>query len=158
MVARFAQSTRQRVCHDHGTLRHARARYLPSMHDDVEIAELEEQLRQAQLAADVTTLDRLIDDDLLFAGPDGSLATKSQDLAAHRDGIVRFRSHQPEDLRVRRVGNDVAIASLRTRLVVDVAGQRAEGTYRYTRIWARENGAWRVVGGHVSAVASATPG
>jgi hypothetical protein len=26
------------------------------------------------------------------------------------------------------------------------------GTYRYTRIWARERDAWRVVGGHVSEV------
>ena len=26
------------------------------------------------------------------------------------------------------------------------------GTFRYTRVWAREQGTWRVAGGHVSAV------
>ena len=36
---------------------------------------------------------------------------------------------------------------------VEVAGNSVRGTYRYTRIWARDGKpGWRVVGGHVSAV------
>jgi ketosteroid isomerase-like protein len=126
---------------------------------DEEIAALEAELRAAQLAADVSALDRLIADRLLFTGPDGRLGTKAQDLEAHTSGVVRFRSHEPEELRVRRVGKNVAIAALRTRLAVEVAGTITRATYRYTRIWAREKGGpWRVVGGHVSEVPShATP-
>ncbi len=71
---------------------------------DPEIVELEGRLRAAQLAADVAALDALIAEDLLFVGPDGRLATKSQDLEAHATGVVRFREHVPEELRVRRVG------------------------------------------------------
>ena len=120
---------------------------------DPEIVELETRLRAAQLAADVAALDELIGEDLLFVGPNGQLATKAQDLDAHATGVVRFREHVPEELRVRRVGSRVAITSLRTRLVVDVAGVLDRGTYHYTRVWARdEGGDWRVVGGHVSAV------
>jgi ketosteroid isomerase-like protein len=120
---------------------------------DPEVVALEAELRAAQLAADVPALDRLIADELLFTGPDGQLGTKAQDLEAHGSGLVRFRSHVPEELRVRRVGTDVAITALRARLEVEVAGTLVRGTYRYTRVWAREgNGAWRVVGGHVSAV------
>jgi ketosteroid isomerase-like protein len=116
----------------------------------------EAQLRAAQLAADVEALDRLLADDLLFTGPDGQLGTKRQDLEAHGSGAVRFRLHEPEELRVRRVGPDVAIAALRTRLAVEVAGMLVRGTYRYTRVWARgPDGDWRVVGGHVSAVSEA---
>jgi ketosteroid isomerase-like protein len=120
--------------------------------DDPEIVALEAALRGAQLAADVDALDQLIAEELLFTGPDGKLGTKAQDLAAHRSGIVRIRSHEPSELRVRRIGADVAIVALRTRLVVDVQGSTVEGTYRYTRVWAREQGAWRVVGGHVAPV------
>jgi ketosteroid isomerase-like protein len=120
---------------------------------DPEIVAAEAAIRAAQLAADVAALDRLIANELLFTGPDGQLGTKAQDLEAHGSGIVRFREHVPEELRVRRVGADVAVAALRARLGVEVAGTLVRGTYRYTRVWAREDaGAWRVVGGHVSEV------
>ena len=121
---------------------------------DAEIVALEAALRAAQLAADVPALARLISDDLLFTGPDGQLGTKAQDLEAHESGVVRFRSHVPEELRIRRVGADVVVTALRARLDVEVAGTVVRGTYRYTRVWAREgDGQWRVVGGHVSEVA-----
>jgi ketosteroid isomerase-like protein len=120
---------------------------------DPAIVELEATLRRAQLDADVATLDRLIADSLSFTGPDGRLATKADDLAAHASGTVRFRAHEPEELRVQAVGESVRVAALRTRLVVDVAGTQVSGTFRYTRVWAREQGGpWRVVAGHVSAV------
>jgi hypothetical protein len=85
-------------------------------------------------------------------GIDGELGTKAADLAAHGTGVVRFRRHDPEELRVRRVGDDVAVTALRARLEVEVAGTVVRGTFRYTRVWAREGHDWRVVGGHVSAV------
>ena len=121
---------------------------------DAEIVSLEAALRAAQLAADVPALAHLISDDLLFTGPDGQLGTKAQDLEAHASGVVRFRSHVPEELRMRRVGADVVVTAMRARLGVEVGGTLVRGTYRYTRVWAREeDGRWRVVGGHVSAVA-----
>ena len=122
---------------------------------DPEIVALEARLRSAQLSADVVALDALISDDLLFTGPNGQLGTKAEDLAAHGSGAVRFRAHVPEELRVRPVGPDAALCALRARLEVEVGGQSVAGTYRYTRVWARESdGAWRVVGGHVSEVPS----
>ena len=125
-------------------------RVLVGLHDP-EIVALEADLRRAQLTADVDALDRLIAEDLLFTGPDGELGTKTQDLAAHQSGVLRIRGHEPTELRVRRIGTDVAIVALRTRLVVEVNGATIHGTYRYTRVWAREHGAWRVAGGHVAA-------
>jgi ketosteroid isomerase-like protein len=124
---------------------------------DPEIVALESELRAAQLAADVEALDRLIDEDLLFAGPTGELATKAEDLAAHGSGVVRFRAHEPEELRVRKVGSDVAVVALRTRLVVEVHGVTHRGTFRYTRVWHRQGGRWRVVAGHVSEVPAREP-
>lgn len=121
---------------------------------DDEIVELEARMRVAQLDADVAALDALISDDLLFTGPDGQVGTKAEDLDAHRSGFVRFREHEPEELRIRRIGSEVAVVALKARLAVEVAGTLVRGTHRYTRVWAREGGSWRVVGGHVSAVPS----
>ena len=116
-----------------------------------DIVAREAEIRAAQLAADTAALDRLIADELLFTGPDGELGTKAQDLEAHGSGAVRFREHEPEELRVRHVGSDVVVSALRARLAVEVGGALVRGTYRYTRVWAREGGGpWQVVGGHVS--------
>lgn len=124
---------------------------------DPEIVALESRIRAAQLAADVPALDALIAESLLFTGPDGQLGSKAQDLDAHQSGVVRFRSHEPRELRVRRVGGDVAVAALLADLEVEVAGVVVRGTYRYTRVWAREgDGGWRVVGGHVGEVPGAS--
>ena len=123
---------------------------------DPEIVALEAKIRDAQLAADIRSLEQMIAQELLFTGPDGQLGTRNQDLAAHASGVVRFRSHEPEELRIRRIGTDVAICALRTRLGVEVAGRLHNGTYRYTRVWAREEDqSWRVVGGHVSEIPAA---
>jgi uncharacterized protein (TIGR02246 family) len=119
---------------------------------DADIAALEAELRAAQLGADVAALDRLIADDLLFTGPDGALATKADDLSAYREGVMRVLAHEPEELRVRRVGPDVAVVALRTQMAGSYAGTPFSGTARYTRVWAREEGRWRIVGGHVSVV------
>jgi ketosteroid isomerase-like protein len=124
---------------------------------DPEIVALEDALRRAQLAADVARLDALLAEELLFTGPDGALGTKAQDIAAHASGQVRFHRHDAEELRIRRVGGDVALCALATRLEVEVDGTMVRGRFRYTRVWARERGGpWRVVGGHVAAVPPAT--
>jgi len=63
---------------------------------------------------------------------------------------VRIREHEPLELRIRRVDRDVAIVALRARMAADVDGSMVRGIFRYTRVWAREQDAWRVVGGHVA--------
>ncbi|WP_291157056.1 nuclear transport factor 2 family protein [Gemmatimonas sp. UBA7669] len=121
---------------------------------DPDIVTLEARLRAAQVSADVSALDTLIAENLLFTGPDGQLASKADDLAMHRSGAVRIRAHEPEELRIRRVGADVAVVALRARLTVEANGALVmQGPVRYTRMWAREvDGVWRVVAGHVSAI------
>ncbi len=120
---------------------------------DAHIAGLESQLRDAQLASDVNALDLLIADDLLFTGPDGNLYTKADDLAAHRSGGIRIATHEPEALRIRRVGEDVAVVALHTHVAGSLGGQTFDDIVRYTRVWARESfDDWRIVAGHVSIV------
>ncbi|MEP6781089.1 MAG: nuclear transport factor 2 family protein [Gemmatimonadaceae bacterium] len=117
------------------------------------IQRLEADLRAAQLSGDVDALDRLIDDTLLFTGPDGSLATKADDLVLHRSGAVRFSTYEPSELQWQAVTPDVVVVALRTRLAGFFHGQSFAGDYRYTRVWARRGDGWRIVAGHVSAVA-----
>lgn len=124
----------------------------PDPDHDPEIAVLEAELRAAMLAGDVPTLDRLISERLLFAGPDGALATKADDLRAHRQRLVRFIRHEPETTEMRRVNAETVVVSQATYLEVAVGDTVHRGSFRYTRVWAREPDGWRIVAGNVSAI------
>jgi len=118
------------------------------------IRQLEAALRAAQLQSDVAALDQLIDDALLFTGPEGTLATKADDLALHRDRVVQFTAHEPRDLQFVVVTNEVVVVALHTHLAGRYQNTEFAGDFRYTRVWARRDDAWRVVAGHVSAIPS----
>ena len=61
----------------------------------------EPALRPAQLASDVAVFDRLLDDTLFFAGPDGTVYGKAGDLDADRHGGVRITCVEPSEPRGR---------------------------------------------------------
>ena len=117
------------------------------------LLESEAALRRAQLASDVAELERLLDDELVFTGPDGGLYSKADDLDAHRAGEIRITRLEASDERVQRFG-EIAIVIVRMDMSGTFRGEAFSGPFRYTRIWrARANG-WRIVAGHVSAIAS----
>ena len=112
----------------------------------------ESALRQAQLAADVAALDALIDDDLVFTGPDGAVYGKRDDLNAHRSGAIRITQLDPSDERLQDFGS-IIVVSVRMEMCGSFNGTPFAGPFRYTRIWRARDDGWRVVAGHVSAVA-----
>jgi ketosteroid isomerase-like protein len=117
----------------------------------------EAALRQAQLESDVAALDRLVDDALVFTGPDGAVVGKADDLDAHRRGVVRITRLEPSEERIQRFGN-VAIVSVRMEMAGSFQGAPFAGPFRYTRVWCARPDGWRVVAGHVSAVSCQSAG
>lgn len=115
------------------------------------LATCEAALRRAQLTGDVAVLDQLVDDALVFTGPDGALYSKSDDLDAHRNAWVRITRLDPSDEHVQRFGQ-IAVISVRMEMAGTFRGEPFAGPFRYTRIWCERPDGWRVVAGHVSAV------
>jgi ketosteroid isomerase-like protein len=111
----------------------------------------EAALRQAQLAGDVQELDRLVDDALVFTGPNGAVYSKQDDLDAHRRGLIRITRLEPSEERIQRFGH-IAVVSVRMEMAGTFEGSAFTGPFRYTRVWRAEGGGWRIVAGHVSAV------
>lgn len=54
--------------------------------------------------------------------------------------------------RVQRFG-DIAVVSVRMDMSGSFKGAPFSGAFRYTRVWCARPGGWRIVAGHVSAVA-----
>ena len=119
---------------------------------EAQIRACEARLYTAMLASDVTELDALIADDLLFAGPTGELATKAIDLELHRTGGTQFHEFTPEELEIRVWSEQFALASAKIFLRGIYLGQAFAGHYRYTRIWRKGQAGWQIVGGSATAM------
>ncbi len=74
----------------------------------------EAALRAAMLANDVEALEALLDDDLVFTVPTGQVISKEDDLAAHRENLLRLDTLEvQDDLRWNFVANQaVSLASI----------------------------------------------
>jgi ketosteroid isomerase-like protein len=116
----------------------------------VQSAEL--ALRRAQLTGDVVALDALLDEALVFTGPDGAIYGKHDDLNAHRTGVIRITQLEPSDERLQDFGS-IVVVSVRMEMRGLFKGAAFAGPFRYTRIWRAADNGWRVVAGHVSAIA-----
>ena len=116
----------------------------------------ENALRRAQLEGDAAAIERLVDDALVFTGPDGRVYGKHDDVDAHRKGWVRITRLEPSDERIQQFG-DIAVVSVQMEMAGTFQGTPFGGPHRYTRVWCRRPDGWRIVAGHVSAVASAVP-
>ena len=118
---------------------------------DEEILACEAELLRAQLASDVAALDRLLDDVLVFATLDGTLASKSDDLSLHGSGRLRITRMEPIDRHLLHLGvTSIVTVQMDAAAVVD--GVPISGKLRYTRIWHKRPDGWRVVAGHMSSV------
>ena len=113
----------------------------------------ERALRGAQLASDVSALGELIDDALVFTGPDGGIYGKNDDLDAHRRGDIRITKLEPSDEHIQDFGS-IVVVSVRMEMQGTFRGTPFAGPFRYTRVWRAHDGGWRIVAGHVSAVAT----
>ncbi|MEU9508453.1 nuclear transport factor 2 family protein [Micromonospora sp. NPDC048170] len=104
----------------------------------------ERQLQAAQRAADVESLDALLHPQVVGAGPDGTVFTKEDDLESYRSGALRITGLVEESLDVQEDGQTGV-----TRMVAAVdavqGGAAMSARLRYTRLWVREDGNWRVL-------------
>ncbi|OUR93530.1 hypothetical protein A9Q84_18845 [Halobacteriovorax marinus] len=123
------------------------------MNKSEEVINKEEELRLAMLNSDLSKLDELIDDNLIFTLPMGDVATKKMDLAAHRSGIQNLTELSCIKREV-RVFSDFVIVACKMLLEGTYSNQKIDGEYAYTRIWSQVDGGWKVVGGQVAKISS----
>lgn len=119
--------------------------------DPTEIRQMEERLRTAMLTSNVADLEALIDDQLLFVGPDGGVYHKADDLELHRSGAEQLTRVDLEEILIERHGS-TAIAVVLATVAGQFKGDAFAGRYRYTRTWMRGDKGWRIVAGSVVAV------
>lgn len=109
-----------------------------------EIEALEMQWRQAQLNNDVSVMDRLLADDYIGISSSGTIETKTEALALRRAGTLHITTLDLNDVKVRIYG-DTAVVTSRADLQGTNGSRDISGEYRYTRVYNRRLGQWKIV-------------
>jgi ketosteroid isomerase-like protein len=120
--------------------------------DEKELLAAERRLQAAQLASDVAALDTLLDDRLVFTGPDGARYGKQDDLRVHRTGTQVIDALHEEDVTV-LVAGSTGVTWFLGSLRGSIDGTPFEARMRYTRTWVHDPGhGWRIIAAHAGVV------
>ncbi|HEX4007507.1 MAG TPA: nuclear transport factor 2 family protein [Acidobacteriaceae bacterium] len=127
------------VCHSAWALpRHEKS----EIHKEIEA--LEEQWRQAVVTNNVGEMGRLLADDYIGITSNGTVETKTQAVDQSRAGTLRITKLDITDTHVRVYG-DTAVVTSQADLVGSNGASDISGQYRYTRVYNRRLGQWKIV-------------
>ena len=113
------------------------------------IRKVDDERIQAQIHADAAALDRLYADDFIGIGPSGTVRAKPQVISDFTSGHLKFTSITTEDVRVRVYGN-TAVETGRSIMDGNDQGKTVPRDNRFTRVWVKQQGRWRLVANHYS--------
>jgi len=113
------------------------------------IKQLDNERIQAQIGADAVALDRIYADDFIGVGPSGTVRTKAQVISDFTSGALKFQSIATEKVQVRVYENTAVETGLSTMVGQD-KGKAVPRDTRFTRVWVKQQGRWRLVANHYS--------
>ena len=114
------------------------------------IRQVDDERIRAQIGADAAALDRLYADDFIGVGPSGTVRTKAQVISDFTSGDLKFQSIVTDEVQVRVYENTAVETGLSTMVGQD-KGKAVPRDTRFTRVWVKQEGRWRLVANHYSA-------
>ena len=120
------------------------------------IKQMDNERIQAQIHADAAALDRIYADDFIGIGPSGTVRTKRQVLADFTSHNLKFQSITTDEVQV-RVYDDTAVETGVSTMVGLDKGKAVPRDNRFTRVWVKQQGHWRLVANHYSLRVSQKP-
>jgi ketosteroid isomerase-like protein len=115
-----------------------------NLKDKDEVMKAEEARNQALPHGDVTALDHIYADDLIYTNATGALLTKAQHLADLKGRTLNFRSFQHDDFQVTVHGNTGIVTGISTS-AVDYKGTVSNSPRRFVNVYAKQDGRWLCV-------------
>ena len=116
----------------------------PAASREAAVLAVEKEWNDARAHADVATLERILVDGWTVTHANGTTDSKATYLADLKSGARAFSGGVTErDLTVRFFG-DTAIVAGSSESSVTLNGQRQGGSLHFTRVYVRQNGAWKM--------------
>lgn len=82
---------------------------------ETQMVKVEERLRQAMLASDVSILNELLAPEIIITSHLGELLGKQDDLAAHESGLIKIHELKPSEQRIQIHGEVTIVSALVNR-------------------------------------------
>jgi ketosteroid isomerase-like protein len=114
------------------------------------IEKLEEMWQQAELTGNTATMANMLAEDYLGIYGDGTLATKAETIESFKKGKTKFSRIHTWDRKIRVYGSTAVVVS-KAQVTGEHDGESLSGYYRYTRVYHRHDGVWRIVSFEASA-------
>ena len=120
--------------------------------DVKELEHLETVWNEAHERGDSNALEALWADGLEVVVPQMPVMTKADVLGFARSGRMKFLHYETSDLRVRVYGN-AAVVTGRLQRTRSLNGNEISDDWRFTKLYVRQSGKWRVLSFHASEAA-----
>ena len=113
------------------------------------IRQVDHERIQAQIDANAVALERIYAADFIGVGPSGAVRTKPQVISDFTSGELKFQSITTDEVQVRIYGN-TAVETGRSTMNGQDRGKAVPRDNRFTRVWVKQQGHWRLVLNHYS--------
>lgn len=100
---------------------------------------------------DMATLEKILAPGVVFTTATGRVMDRAQVLEMLAKPDTHYESVESDDIR-RRITGEVAVETGRVRVRGKRKGQPVDETQRYTDVWQRMDGRWRLIAEHTSLV------
>ncbi|WP_269237743.1 nuclear transport factor 2 family protein [Flavobacterium flavigenum] len=115
------------------------------------VVNAEIELFAAIKKADISVLEKVLHDDLLFNLPDGNTITKEFDLNSYRYGKMKIDSLEASDQIINIIG-DTAVVAVTVSLKGTFDNNPINGVFRYIRVWKQFEDSIKVIAGNCIAL------
>ena len=114
---------------------------------------LSDQIGQAYLKGDTSLLEKCLADDYAAIRANGMLSTKAQEIENLKSGALKFESDDLHERKIRGYGDTAVVIGLSSAKGTS-NGKPFSGDFRFTRIWVKQQGNWKLVAYQATRVAS----
>ncbi len=108
------------------------------------ILKLEQEWEDALLKSDVTALERLYAETLVYTHSSGSVDDKATYVGNIKSGVTKYESMKREDIKVNIYG-DTALVMCHWLVNVNARGAKINTNARYLHVYVKQKGRWRMV-------------
>jgi ketosteroid isomerase-like protein len=116
-----------------------------------EVRRWNEQWMESYVNLDFAFLHQHLSDEYVSTFPDGTVLDKKGEIELLQSGDVAFAAMKPLEMKVRVYG-ETAVITGRSAIRAMVKGRDESGEFRFTDVWAKQDGRWQAVASQVTRI------